>query len=121
MGSLKDQLFPDTNITGKADRNNQPILVGQTIKDNDGDLWAVYFHKGEYVVCVAGVDLLTHGTWMSLNLLMSLSDWVEIVVPAPEPDKATVAMAPLDKKYNLANLKVHKYKSVSTSKTRRLP
>ncbi len=92
--SLKDKLFPDTNITGKTDQYNQPILVGQTIKDDDGNLFTVYLREGNYVVCIAGVDLLEHGTWMGLNTLMSLSEWVEIVVPAAEPDKATVALAP---------------------------
>lgn len=85
-----------TNITSFTDRNNQPILVGQTIKDEFGTNYLVEILGSGYVVYTTD-----RSNVMGLSLFMALSDWVEIVVPAQEPDKAAVAMAPLDKEHNL--------------------
>jgi hypothetical protein len=113
--SLKDELFPDTNITGKVDRYNQPILVGQTIKDETGTMYYVAFQSGIGYI-VTPVDEFNV---MGLNTLLSISQWVEVVLPAVNSHEAAVAMAPFSQEHNLANLRVHKYKSISASKTHR--
>ena len=127
MISLKDQLFPDSNITGKTDRNNQPILVGQRLRDENDEVWNVIMQDdGTYGVEHAEVQF----SFIRLNDFIIMSQWVEVVVQAPGQDKAAVAMAPFDKEHNsplswldeMGTLpKQNKYKSVSTSKTKRLP
>lgn len=95
--NLRDKLFSDSNITGYTDRNNQPILVGQQIIDEVGNIVFVVSHHGKY--CVAN-DFIEYNC--SLGGWILNSEWVEIVVPASEQNVAPVAIAPFDKEHNLA-------------------
>lgn len=90
MSTLKNILFPDTNITGYTDRNNQPILVGQRLVDENKDEWDVVFYGEKYRV----KTLIIPEGYIELGAFIILSEWVEIVVQKPEQNEALVAIAP---------------------------
>lgn len=93
MSTLRNQLFPDTNITGYIDRNNQPILVGQKLRDEKGVEVTVCRYNDKFVACDEfNISLITH--CISLGLFVSMSEWVEIVVQKPEQNEAPEALAP---------------------------
>lgn len=75
---LRDKLFPDSNITGKTDKFNQPILVGQTLRDGHGCEVKVFNVNGEYVVS-DGLDIFPSSIHMPLNVFLTNSNGVEIV------------------------------------------
>jgi len=78
----------NSNIIGYTDRYNQPILVGQVLINNHGFKCVVQIYAGAFCVIPLGGPLWEHA---SLEELLYLSEWVEIVVPPAEPDKASVA------------------------------
>lgn len=90
--SLKEKLFPDTNITGYTDRSNQPILVGQKLLDEYGNVWSVVKFSNQ---CGVVHDEILH-SFIEMGMFLSISEWVEIIVQESEHNKASEAMAPFN-------------------------
>jgi hypothetical protein len=76
--NLKDDLFPDTNITGHTDSKNQPILVGQKLKDESGDVWYVHREDDKYIVATAATLDNPNTQRIPLNLFVTMSQNLEI-------------------------------------------
>lgn len=72
-------LFPDTNITGHTDSKNQPILVGQKLKDESGAVWYVHREDGKYVVATEATLDNPNTQRVSLNLFVTMSETLEII------------------------------------------
>lgn len=79
--SLRDYLFPDTNITGHTDSKNQPILVGHTLKDETGGVWYVHREDNKYVVADAPTLDNPNTERIPLNLFVAMSQYIEIEPP----------------------------------------
>lgn len=75
---LKDQLFPDSNITGKTDRHNKPILAGQRIRDHN-ELEVGVFKTDTGFIVTDGLEVFPSSLYMRLNDFIAQSEWVEIV------------------------------------------
>lgn len=76
--SLRDKLFPDTNITGHTDSKNQPILVGHTLTDGTGGVWYVHREDHKYVVADAPTLDNPNTPRIPLNLFVTMSVNIEI-------------------------------------------
>lgn len=76
--SLRDKLFPDTNITGHTDSKNQPILVGHKLKDESGDVWYVHREDHKYVVATEATLDNPNTQRIPLNLFVTMSQNLEI-------------------------------------------
>ncbi len=77
--SLKDTLFPDTNITGFTDVHNQPILAGQKVQDELKEIWYIHSRNGEFVASQWEALDNCNAEYVSLNLFITLSHHVEII------------------------------------------
>ncbi len=77
--NLKNYLFPDTNITGKTDSKNQPILVGHKLRDQAGDVWYVHREDHKYVVATEPTLDNPNTQRISLNLFVTMSQELEII------------------------------------------
>lgn len=77
--SLQDKLFPDTNITGFTDTRNQPIMVGQKVKDETGVVWYVLLEDNQYVVSLEPSLDNPNTQCVPLNLFVTMSQIIEIV------------------------------------------
>lgn len=80
--SLKDILFPDTNITGHTDSRNQPILVGQRLKDESGGIWYVHQEDHKYVVALEPTldNPNTQRVPLNLFMMMNIERTVEVII-----------------------------------------
>jgi|GEM_PF-6486361 len=108
---LREVLFPDSNITGYTDRNNNPILLGQKLISDSGTIVRVV--SGHSIMggsCFGVSPDEDMSAWFSpLNIYMSWCAWVEIVVQEPEHNTASEAIAPFNDKEVMNNSQASDY------------